>query len=79
MAANPRVVLDTNVIISAIGYGGKPGKILLLALEEKIQGVTSEVLLAEVREILIKKLSLSFSDLEPVFFGFRAYYFGNRG
>ncbi len=64
MAVNPRVVLDTNVIISAIGYGGKPAKVFLLALEEKIQGVTSEVLLAEVREILIKKLSLSFSDLE---------------
>lgn len=64
MAVNPRVVLDTNVIISAIGYGGKPAKVFLLALEEKIQGVTSEILLAEVQEILTKKLSLSPGDLE---------------
>jgi len=66
MAVNPKVVLDTNVIISAIGYGGKPGKVFLLALEEKIHAITSEVFLAEVQEILIKKLSLSSSDLELI-------------
>lgn len=64
MAANPKVVLDTNIIVSAIGYGGKPGQIFLLALEEKIHAVTSEVLLVEVREILIKKLAMSSSDVE---------------
>ncbi len=64
MAVNLKVVLDTNVIISAIGYGGKPGKVFLLALEEKIQGITSEILLAEVQEILTKKLSLLPGDLE---------------
>lgn len=66
MAANPKVVLDTNVIISAVGFGGKPGQVLLLALEEEIHAVTSEVLLAEVQEILIKKLALSSSDVELI-------------
>lgn len=64
MAVNPKVVLDTNVIVSAVGYGGKPGQIFLLALEEKIHAVTSEALLAEVQEILIKKLAMSSSDVE---------------
>lgn len=64
MAANPKVVLDTNVIISAVGFGGKPGQVFLMALEEEILAVTSETLLAEVQEILIKKLAMSSSDVE---------------
>lgn len=66
MAVNPKVVLDTNVIVSAIGFGGKPGQVFLLALEEEILAVTSEVLLAEVQEILIKKLAMSSSDVELI-------------
>lgn len=58
---HPKVVLDTNVLISAIGFGGNPRTILLLTIEEKIKGITSRVLLAELHEVISKK----FSKLEP--------------
>lgn len=65
MAENPvKVVLDTNILISAIGFGGKPREILLLVIEKKIRVVTSAILLAELIEVISKK----FSELEPKLF-----------
>lgn len=58
---HPKVVLDTNILISAIGFGGKPRVALLLAIEGKIKGITSRVLLAELHEVISKK----FPKLEP--------------
>src|SRR5438046_2440837 len=53
---NPvKVLLDTNILISALGFGGKPRQILLLILEKKIKAVTSQILLAEFHEVIIKK------------------------
>lgn len=54
-----KVVLDTNIIVSAIGFGGKPHQILVGVLQEKIKAVTSSILLAELEEVLTKKLLLS--------------------
>jgi len=55
-AVNPvKVTLDTNIIISSLGFGGKPRKILELALDNKIKGVTSPILLAELEDVIIKK------------------------
>lgn len=55
-AANPaKVTLDTNIIISGIGFGGKPRKILQLMLDNKIEGVTSPILLAELEDVISKK------------------------
>lgn len=59
-----RVVLDTNVIVSAVGFGGKPQKTLLNVLVKKVQGVISSTLLAELEEILSKKLILPKEDIE---------------
>ena len=60
-----RIVLDTNILISAIAYGGKPLQILSLVIENQIIATTSPILLAELREILSKKfLTLSSADLE---------------
>lgn len=50
-----KVVLDTNVLISSIIFGGKPKQVVKLVLEKQIQGVTSKVLLAELSEVLTKK------------------------
>lgn len=50
-----KVVLDTNVLISSIIFGGKPKQAVKLVLEKQIQGVTSKVLLAELSEVLTKK------------------------
>lgn len=50
-----KVVLDTNILISAIGFGGKPRDTLLLVFEDKIMGVISPILLAELQEVIVKK------------------------
>jgi len=50
-----KVVLDTNIYISAILFGGKPEKIRKLSKEGKIELLVSEAIIAEVAEILRKK------------------------
>ena len=47
-----KAVLDTNVVISAVIFGGKPRKVLNLAIEGKISLFFSEPMLEEIREIL---------------------------
>ena len=50
-----RVVLDTNVYISAVLFGGKPERIRLLAKEGEIEVLVSEAILFEIAEILRRK------------------------
>lgn len=57
-----KVVLDTNILVSAIAFGGKPEQILSLVLEEDLLAVTSPILLAELREVLSKKFPLKEKD-----------------
>lgn len=47
-----KAVLDTNVVISAIIFGGKPRRVLNLAIEGKISLFFSEPIFEEIREIL---------------------------
>lgn len=47
-----RVVFDTNVIISAIGFGGRPLEALLQAFDQNVQLVVSEATLAELERVL---------------------------
>lgn len=51
----PKLLIDTNILISALVYGGKPEQVLRLILEKKAMGVTSLVLLAEFLGILAQK------------------------
>ncbi len=53
----PKVILDTNLLISALIFGGKPEQVYNLVLEKQIIGVTSSILVAELTEILIKKFN----------------------
>ena len=53
----PKVVLDTNLLISALIFGGKPEQVYSLVLERQIMGVTSSILVAELTEILTKKFN----------------------
>lgn len=74
-----KVVLDTNVIVSAIIFGGKPKLILNLIQSEKVDGYISRFIIAETCEILRQKFKLtetesveetikkSFSFVEPAF------------
>lgn len=54
-----RVVHDTNVVISAFVYGGKPRLALHLAQDRIIRILTSEPLRAEAERILAGKFGWS--------------------
>lgn len=49
-----RLILDTNVVLSALLWGGTPYRLLQLAVEGEAQLFTSPVLAAELREILAR-------------------------
>ena len=51
----PRLVLDTNVLVSAFLWRGLPGRLIELAGEKEFQLVTSRVLLDELAATLNKK------------------------
>ena len=53
-----RVVLDTNVIVSALLFGGYPERVLLAGLRGEIQLLTSQALLQELENVLSKKFKL---------------------
>ena len=56
MARAPvKVVLDTNILVSSLIFGGKHQQIENLVLEKKIIGVTSLTLLAEIIDVLAKR------------------------
>lgn len=66
-AANPaKVTLDTNIIISGLGFGGKPREILDLILDNKIKAVTSPILLAELEDVITKKFQKLAYSIEPI-------------
>lgn len=48
----PRAVLDTNVVVSGLGWPGPPATILDAVSEGRIVLVTSPPLLAELRRVL---------------------------
>ncbi len=54
-----RVVLDTNVVVSALLFAGLPRSVLQSAILGQVRAVTSAVLLAELNEVLVKKFSYS--------------------
>ena len=49
-----RLVLDTNVVLSALLWGGTPYRLLQLAMDGEVQLFTSPVLAAELRNILVR-------------------------
>jgi len=59
--ARKKVVLDTNIIVSAIVFGGKPRQVLSLVYSFQVQGFISRFIITEVLEVLRKKF-----DFPPV-------------
>lgn len=59
-----RVVFDTNVLISALLYGGVPDQILELAESHTILGITSSALLKELNAVLGQKFRFTLSEVE---------------
>jgi uncharacterized protein len=54
-----RVVPDTNVLVSAIVFGGPPGRVVELAAEGHLQLIVSPPLIHELREALRRKFGFS--------------------
>lgn len=50
-----RFLLDTNIYISAILFGGKPKEIIDLARDKKVEIIISEYILWEIKEVLSRK------------------------
>ncbi len=61
-----RAVLDTNVYISALMFGGLPGALLDLAILQSFLPITSFALLDELDEKLRFKFELSAKDVAVV-------------
>lgn len=51
-----KIVLDTNVLISGVVFGGKPREILEIVRNKELLGITSPILLAELGDVLSKKI-----------------------
>ncbi len=60
----PRVVLDTNVLISALVFGGKPRQIIELFAEEEIEVAISSEILSELRRKVTTKFPAEAKALE---------------
>ena len=61
-----KIVLDTNILVSAFAVGGKPAQVLDLIVNRAVGGVTSERLMGELMRILKTKFAFSEQQLRQV-------------
>ena len=61
-----KVVLDTNILVSALIFGGKPEQVYNLVLEKQITAVISIILFSELLETLIKKFNFDPKRIEQL-------------
>ena|SRR5258708_1818894 len=61
-----KVVLDTNVLIFAIIFGGRPREVLDLVINYKIKAFTSPILVGEMIEVLTKKFGFEDSKIKKL-------------
>jgi uncharacterized protein len=57
MASFPRIVIDTNIWLSALYFSGKPAKIVRLVEDQKLISITSSFILKELQD----KMTIDFS------------------
>ena len=50
-----RVVIDTNIVISALNFGGNPKVVQELARKNRIDNTTSPFIINEVEKVLTQK------------------------
>lgn len=58
-----RIVVDTNILISAFVYGGYPEQVLRTVFKKETIAVISPVLISELLEVLRKKFDFSFKKI----------------
>ncbi len=64
MADEPiKVVLDSNILISAYVFGGKPELVLKLIITEQVHAITSPILKDEFFGVLRKKFGVTPSEI----------------
>ncbi len=61
-----KAVLDSNILVSAIIYEGKPGTVLKLTLEKRFITITSRILLSELFEVLVKKFNFPDEKIKQI-------------
>jgi putative PIN family toxin of toxin-antitoxin system len=64
--SKPRIVIDTNVLISAIVYGGKLRQILDLLSEQLVIVIIAEEIVTELRRKILTKFPEFIEDLSRV-------------
>lgn len=62
----PKLVLDTNIYISAIHFGGLPLRLINLAPDEKISLFISRNIITEILGVLRQKFSYSPTQLDQI-------------
>ena len=67
-----RVVLDTNVLVSALLFGGPPASLVRLVIGGEVVAVTSSALLAEFQDVLMAKFQYPSSRTDLVIAEWRA-------
>jgi putative PIN family toxin of toxin-antitoxin system len=66
MKNKPRIVIDTNVLISGIVFGGKPRQILNLLAEQSVIVIVAEEIITELRRKISSKFPEFIEDLNKV-------------
>jgi uncharacterized protein len=59
-----KVVLDTNVIVSALNFAGKPAEVFDLAIAGEVANIISDHIITEVKNILMRKFSWEPAEAE---------------
>ena len=62
----PRVVLDTNIYVSATFWTGRPYIIVQKAIKQDIAVFVSDEIIQELRKVLARDFSISKSEIEEV-------------
>jgi len=68
-----RVVIDTNIVISALNFGGNPKAVLELARENRIHNITTPFIINEVEKVLTQKSGWQMEVTREVLNDFRGF------
>lgn len=68
-----RVVIDTNIVISALNFGGNPKAVLELARKNRIHNTTTPFIINEVEKVLTQKFGWQMEVTREVLNDFRGF------
>jgi len=68
-----KIVIDTNIYISAIFWGGKPRQVVDLVRSGRVDIFTSSAIKNEIAGKLIEKFKLNEEEIENVLIDFSAF------